>query len=860
MLRLKCMKMRIKSVSIFAILIAGPLLFLYSSTYAAPFVPPARPPAPDGIVACRDTDGGENFFQAGTVTAIIRRNGRVSTKTLHDESPNVRILLERTCNNATLTIQHDCRADGMVSQNGACVRPNRAPRLRPIGNQQVNENQELTFQVIADDPDGDLLIYTARRLPQGATFVSNTFRWIPTFDQAGDYTAIFSVSDGRLTDREGIRIAVHNVNRAPILHPLENQEVNEGELIQFEITAEDPDGDNLVYSAEGLPAGAIFEDRVFRWTPTNEQSGVHEIIFDVSDGSLHAEMTVVITVHNINQPPVFLPLGNQEIDENQELRFEVKANDPNNDVLLYFAAGLPHGASFDGNTRIFSWIPTYDQASVYNVTFVAIDEQFQTRLIVTITVQNVNRVPSLEAIGNQEIMVGNLIHIELHGTDPDNDVLSFNANPLPAGSSLVGNIFNWTPNDNQIGSQQITFVVSDGDLQDQETISVNVLQHTTPIGGVIQQNTTLTRTSSPYLVTHHILVPEGIMLTIEPGVMLRFDGNYYIRVEGTFIADGTEERRIIFTSNKQNPQPGDWDKIRFMDTSTDWNGVSGSVIRYSTFEYSGGGGQPSNATIAAEGASPLIENNEVFQFETAFIWTTRSNSIIRYNIVQGGVILQGGGAGYIIAVSDGNGLIVNNTISNNNGGNGQFTGIACDNAASIIENNLVENNSGKGVSGSCSSIIRNNTIINNARGGMHVWGGAIITDNIVSGNGQIGIELQGDNNTELFGNTISGSDIGVDISNNPIGRFERNTIINNRNGIRILGNSRANLHNNNIYNNSEYNFYIRKNGNPIGDMEAQNNWWGTTDPEEIEDMIWDWNDDFDLPHVVFEPFAGAPFE
>src|SRR3989338_1079545 len=48
--------------------------------------------------------------------------------------------------------------------------PNSLPVLDPIGNKAVNEMEPLEFTVMASDPDGDQLIYSASNLPEGATF------------------------------------------------------------------------------------------------------------------------------------------------------------------------------------------------------------------------------------------------------------------------------------------------------------------------------------------------------------------------------------------------------------------------------------------------------------------------------------------------------------------------------------------------------------------------------------------------------------------------------------------------------------------------------------------------------------------
>jgi len=70
---------------------------------------------------------------------------------------------------------------------------------------------------------------------------------------------------------------------------LVDKSVNEGELLQFTISASDPDGDSLIYSASNLPQGASFDPdtQTFSWTPDYGQSGVYpNIRFEVSDGEL----------------------------------------------------------------------------------------------------------------------------------------------------------------------------------------------------------------------------------------------------------------------------------------------------------------------------------------------------------------------------------------------------------------------------------------------------------------------------------------------------------------------------------------------------------------------------------------------
>ncbi|MFC1893825.1 putative Ig domain-containing protein, partial [Chloroflexota bacterium] len=85
------------------------------------------------------------------------------------------------------------------------------PLLNLIGDKSVNEGELLTFTILASDPGGDELAYSASNLPEGASFNADTqtFSWTPSTGQSGSYPDVhFEVSDGDLTDSEDITITV----------------------------------------------------------------------------------------------------------------------------------------------------------------------------------------------------------------------------------------------------------------------------------------------------------------------------------------------------------------------------------------------------------------------------------------------------------------------------------------------------------------------------------------------------------------------------------------------------------------------------------------------------------------------------
>ncbi len=74
---------------------------------------------------------------------------------------------------------------------------NRPPVFDPIGTKEVPPNATISFNVLATDPDGDPVAYSASGLPTGAVFTPATqrFTWTPAPSQVGTHTVTFTAAD-----------------------------------------------------------------------------------------------------------------------------------------------------------------------------------------------------------------------------------------------------------------------------------------------------------------------------------------------------------------------------------------------------------------------------------------------------------------------------------------------------------------------------------------------------------------------------------------------------------------------------------------------------------------------------------------
>jgi hypothetical protein len=177
-------------------------------------------------------------------------------------------------------------------------------------------------------------------------------------------------------------------NSAPVLYPVDEQEVEVGQLLEFNVLGSDADCDlfeitatmpeditnaTFVQVSPTLVAGA----GQFSWTPKAEHSGKSYYIFfdaieiDRDNCAKSNTIMVKINVKAVNNPPFFEEIGEkQKIEAGKLLKFFVSADDPDGDPLT-IEAKIPEGitATFT-DPGWFEWTPTDDNCGkAYDIVF-----------------------------------------------------------------------------------------------------------------------------------------------------------------------------------------------------------------------------------------------------------------------------------------------------------------------------------------------------------------------------------------------------------------------------------------------------------------------------------------------------------
>ena len=441
------------------------------------------------------------------------------------------------------------------------------------------------------------------------------------------------------------------------------------------------------------------------------------------------------------------------------------------------------------------------------------------------------------------------------------------------------------------------------------------------VSGIINSDTVWTKASSPYSLTGNVLVNSGVRLTVEPGVVVNLNG-FYIMVNGTLQARGTSGDRVVFngegsitftqSSISWNEQAGSGCIIEYANLDSAQIGISSvspKIISSSikTLTLSGSPTVSNNIIhsgvfLSSESQPQITGNTITGLFQVSY--SSAGSPVISHNTINSGITIGGQGTGSVsisyntikgeinaqgvrvfiqnnaingkISISGGTSssaaaTITDNTISASETAIDIAIGLVSDTHAIILNNRITAGdtgiNIGPGMTTTFYGGVNNATIIGNTISGCQTaailvassstQGGhtprpntATIEKNTLTSN-NYGVKSMG--TAYIRGNMITGNHVGVYGGS----LVQYNTITNNDYG--ILASS--NIAHNNIHNNILYNIHL---GNTelgfaqTSNVNAANNWWGTTDPSAIKASIFDFEEDFTLGKVTFEPFLSQP--
>ncbi len=318
---------------------------------------------------------------------------------------------------------------------------------------------------------------------RGTVTTGEAITWTWAVTHTGDYaetvtnTARFSGTQQTGQAQAGFSV---EPNYVPVLGVIGDRSVDELTELAFTATATDANvNDTLTFTLDAGSVGSITPGGAFTWTPTEaEGPGVYTATVRVSDGTLDDAETFTLTVADVNAAPVLDAIGNKTVDELTELAFNATAADadlPAQPLTYTLDAGSVGSITTGGD---YTWTPTEAEGpGTYTATVRVTDGVLEDVEMVTITVNEVNTAPALDAIGAKT--VDELTELAFTATATDADLpaqpLTYTLDAGSAGSITPGGAFTWTPTEAEgPGVYTATVRVSDGALEDVEMVTITV--------------------------------------------------------------------------------------------------------------------------------------------------------------------------------------------------------------------------------------------------------------------------------------------------------------------------------------------------------------------------------------------------
>ena len=252
---------------------------------------------------------------------------------------------------------------------------NNSPTITSTPPTTATEGELYEYDVEATDPDGHTLTYSLPVAPSGMTIETATglIEWTPSATQAGNHNVTARVVDGWggedeqifvITVAEAINVDPKIISNPPITG-------TEGVLYEYDVEAEDQDGDTLTYSLTVSPSGMTIDTStgLIEWTPSATQAGSHGVTVKVIDGrgGEDDQPFAIVVAEALNNAPEITSTPVTNATEGLPYTYDVDADDLDGDTLEYSLTVSPTGMTIDASKGLIEWTPANYQVGTHNV-------------------------------------------------------------------------------------------------------------------------------------------------------------------------------------------------------------------------------------------------------------------------------------------------------------------------------------------------------------------------------------------------------------------------------------------------------------------------------------------------------------
>ncbi|WMN80427.1 tandem-95 repeat protein [Vibrio parahaemolyticus] len=364
----------------------------------------------------------------------------------------------------------------------------------------TDEDTPVTIDVLPNDTDvdGDTLSIQSASVPEAqgkVEIVEGKLVFTPAENFNGDAEITYTVTDGELTDEAKVAVTVNPVNDAPTIKVDAVESITEDavntDTVVASLTVRDTDTseDQLTVSLENNSNGYfVLVGNEVKLTQAgvdavnNDELNLKDLTISasVSDGvNPTASDSDSLIVNRVNDAPtVENAIADQELSEDFAT-YTIDLNDAfkDSDSALNFSVSGNSNVLVSIENGIATISPTADWNGSETLTFTATDPSGES---ISQTV-NFTVAPVADIVADKATVVEDTpTIIKVLGNDTfedDGKVVSLDTNNGPANGTVSVNpdgSVTYTPNDNYVGKDTFTYVVTSGGVSESTTVTVNV--------------------------------------------------------------------------------------------------------------------------------------------------------------------------------------------------------------------------------------------------------------------------------------------------------------------------------------------------------------------------------------------------
>ncbi|EOD5129225.1 tandem-95 repeat protein [Vibrio parahaemolyticus] len=455
----------------------------------------------------------------------------------------------------------------------------------------VVEDTPTIIKVLGNDTfedDGKVVSLDTNNGPANGTVSVNpdgSVTYTPDDNYVGKDTFTYIVTSGGVSESSTVEVNVTPVNDAPVAKD-DIATTQEDTAVTIDVLSNDTDvdGDTLRIDSASVPSdqGTVeIVDGKLVFTPAENFNGNAEITYTVTDGSLTDQATVKVTVNAVNDTPVVESnLADQTLAEDfttYTIDLNTAFSDVDNvDGELTFSVSGNSNVLVSIENGIATISPTADWNGSETLTFTATDPSGESvSQTVDFTVAPVVDIEadSADVVEDTPTIINVLGNDTFEGKDK---VVSLDAENGPKNGTVIVNndgTVTYTPDDNYVGKDTFTYVVTSGGVSESTTVTVNV----TPVNYAPVAKDDIATTQEDTAVTIDVLpndtdvdgdklsiqsasVPEtqGTVEIVDGKLVFTPAKNYHGDAKITYtVTDGqlTDEAKVTVTVNPVNDAP-----------------------------------------------------------------------------------------------------------------------------------------------------------------------------------------------------------------------------------------------------------------------------------------------------------------